>query len=126
MALKSFLNRRAPDQAEMSFVDHLEALRWHIVRSLLAVLIGAIVIFIKIDWVFDHIILGPIQKDFVTYTGLCRLSHWLHVGDALCMPPVNVSMQTTAFSSQFMSSITIAFVGGFLFAFPYVFWEFWR
>lgn len=124
MALKLF--NRNPDQAEMSFVDHLEALRWHIVRSLLAVMVGAIVIFIKIDWVFDHIILGPIQKDFVTYTGLCNLSHWLRIGDALCMPPVNVSMQTTAFSSQFMSSITIAFVGGFIFAFPYVFWEFWR
>jgi len=110
----------------MSFVDHLEALRWHIVRSLLAVIVAAIVIFVKIDWVFDHIILGPIQKDFITYTGLCNLSHWLRIGDALCMPPVNVSMQTTAFSSQFMSSITIAFVGGFIFAFPYVFWEFWR
>ena len=126
MALRKFLNRRTPDQAEMSFVDHLEALRWHIVRALLAVIVAAIVIFIKIDWVFDHIILGPIQKDFITYTGLCNLSHWLRIGDALCMPPVNVAMQTTAFSSQFMSSITIAFVGGFIFAFPYVFWEFWR
>lgn len=124
MALKLF--NRNPDQAEMSFVDHLEALRWHIVRSLLAVMVGAIVIFIKIDWVFDHIILGPVQKDFITYTGLCRLSHWLHIGDALCMPPVNIKMQTTAFSSQFMSSITIAFIGGFIFAFPYIFWEFWR
>ncbi len=120
------LLNRNPDQAEMSFIDHLEALRWHIVRSLIAIMIGAIVIFVKIDWVFDHIILGPIEKDFVTYTSLCNFSHWLRIGDALCMPPVNIKMQTTAFSTQFMSSITIAIVGGFIIAFPYIFWEFWR
>jgi sec-independent protein translocase protein TatC len=126
MALKLLNRNRTPDQAEMSFIDHLEALRWHIVRSLIAVLVAAIVIFIKIDWIFDHIILGPINKDFITYTSLCRLSYWAHLGDALCMPPVSIKMQTTAFSTQFMSSITIAFMGGFLLAFPYIFWEFWR
>lgn len=126
MALKYLNRNRTEDQAEMSFIDHLEALRWHIVRSLVAVLIAAIVIFINIDWVFDHIILGPIDNDFVTYTGLCRFSHWLGIGDALCMPPANVNLQTTVFSGQFMSSITISFVGGFIFAFPYVFWELWR
>ena len=121
------INRlRDANQEEMTFVDHLEALRWHIVRSLLAVLVFAIIIFIKIDFVFDEVIAGPLQNDFVSYTSLCRLSHWLRIGDALCMPPINVKMQTTAFSSEFMSSITIAFMGGFIAAFPYVFWEFWR
>jgi sec-independent protein translocase protein TatC len=124
MALRLF--NRNPDQAEMSFVDHLEALRWHIVRSLLAIIIAAILIFLKIDWIFDHIILGPISKDFVSYTSLCRFSRWVGIGDALCMPPVNITMQTTAFSTQFMTSITIAVVGGFIFSFPYIFWEFWR
>ncbi|HEY0678992.1 MAG TPA: twin-arginine translocase subunit TatC, partial [Chitinophagaceae bacterium] len=126
MALKILNRNRGQDQAEMSFIDHLEALRWHIVRSLAAVLIGAVVIFINIDWVFDNIILGPIENDFFTYTALCRFSHWAGIGDALCMPPVNVKLQTTIFSAQFMSSITIAFIGGFIFAFPYIFWEFWR
>lgn len=111
---------------EMTFVDHLEELRWHIVRSLLAVMLFAIIIFIKIDWVFDRLILGPLQNDFVSYTLLCRFSHWLHLGNALCMPPIDVKMQVTEFSAAFMSSITIAFVGGFIAAFPYVFWEFWR
>lgn len=124
MALK-LLNRNR-DQAEMSFIDHLEALRWHIIRSLSAVLVGAIVIFINIDWVFDNIILGPIRKDFISYTALCRFSHWARLGDALCMPPVEVQMQATSYSTQFLSSITISFIGGFIFAFPYVFWEFWR
>jgi sec-independent protein translocase protein TatC len=121
------LNRlKNEDQEEMTFIDHLEALRWHIVRSLLAVIVVAIVIFINIDWVFDRVISGPLQNDFISYKLLCRLSNWLRLGDALCMPAINVKMQTTTFSSQFMSSITIAFMGGFIAAFPYIFWEFWK
>lgn len=124
MALKFF--NRNPDQAEMSFVDHLEALRWHIVRSVLSIVIIAIVLFIKMSWIFDKVIMGPLRKDFISYVGLCTLGRKLHMGDVLCMPPVNIKMQTTTFSSQFISSITIAFVGGFIVAFPYIFWEFWR
>ena len=124
MAL-SFLNKRAQNE-EMSFIDHLEELRWHIVRSLLAVIVAAIFIFMKMDWFFDTIILGPIRKDFVSYIGLCKFSHWVGIGDSLCMPPVNVPLQATTFGSQFISSITIAFVGGFIIAFPYIFWEVWR
>ncbi len=110
----------------MGFVDHLEALRWHLVRSVIAILVFAIAIFIKIDWIFDHIIYGPMRSDFITYSGLCNLGHKLHMGDALCMPAPNVQMQVTQFGSQFMSSISIAFIGGFIIAFPYIFWEFWN
>ncbi len=125
MALPLF-NRKTADNEEMSFIDHLEALRWHILRSVLAVLFCAIFIFIKIDWIFDHIIMGPIRSDFVTYTSLCKFSHWAHLGDALCMPMMDVKMQTTTFSSQFMSAISIGFIGGIILAFPYIFWEIWR
>lgn len=110
----------------MSFIDHLEELRWHILRSLIAILITAVVLFVNMDWFFDTIILGPIRPDFVSYTRLCELSHWLGAGDALCLPPVTVELQATKFGSQFISSITIAFTSGFIVAFPYVFWEFWR
>jgi sec-independent protein translocase protein TatC len=111
----------------MSFVDHLEALRWHIVRSAFAIVIVAIVIYIKIDWVFDKIIRGPIRNDFVSYVGLCNLGRKLHMGDALCLQSVNgLRLQTTQFSSQFISSINIAVIGGFIVAFPYIFWELWR
>ena len=120
------LNRLNQNQEEMTFIDHLEALRWHIVRSLLAILVVAIAIFIKIDWIFDRVITGPLQNDFISYLGFCKLSHILNLGDALCMPPIDIKMQAITFSSQFMSSITIAFVGGFIAAFPYIFWEFWR
>lgn len=111
----------------MTFIDHLEELRWHIMRSVLAILIGAIVCFIYIDWVFDTIIAGPLQANFITYTGLCKFSHWLGAGDSLCLPPPQTAeLQATTFGSQFMSSITMACAGGFIFAFPYIFWEFWK
>ncbi|WP_237722025.1 twin-arginine translocase subunit TatC [Sediminibacterium roseum] len=113
-------------KSEMTFIDHLEELRTHIIRSVIAILIAAIVIFIYRDWVFDYVVAGPINKDFVTYSALCRFSHWAHMGDALCMPPVNVTMQSTTFGGQFLGSITMALVGGIILAFPYVFYQFWR
>jgi len=110
----------------MSFIDHLEELRSHIVRSLIAILIVAAVIFIFRDWIFDNIISGPLNQDFITYRALCSLSHKLHLGNSLCMPPVAIQMQSNTFGGQFLSAITLAFVGGIIVAFPYIFWEFWR
>ncbi|HSC54002.1 MAG TPA: twin-arginine translocase subunit TatC [Phnomibacter sp.] len=119
-------NEGIAEGAEMSFVDHLEELRWHIMRSVVAILIGAITVFIYIDEVMDVVIFGPIEKGFVTYGWLCNLGHKLGVGESLCLPPPDVQMQTTTFGGQFISSITIAFVCGVIIAFPYVFWEVWR
>lgn len=125
--MAGFFNKiKGSGTSEMTFIDHLEALRSHIVRSIIAILLVAIIIFIYRDWVFDNIITGPINPDFISYKALCSFSHWLGIGDVLCMPPVKVEMQTTTFGGQFISSITIAFVGGFIVAFPYIFWEFWR
>jgi sec-independent protein translocase protein TatC len=121
-----FFNKRNTENEEMTFIDHLEELRWHIVRSITAVLLMAILIFVFQDFVFDVIILGPLSKDFVSYIKLCEFSHWAHIGDALCMPPPSVELQATTFGTQFMSSITIAFTGGFILAFPYIFFEVWR
>ena len=78
MALLDFFNRRNKgkgDAAEMSFIDHLEQLRWHLVRSVVAVLIGAIVIFIYVSDVVNRIVLGPAHSDFVTYGVLCKIGH---------------------------------------------------
>ncbi|ULQ55732.1 twin-arginine translocase subunit TatC [Flavihumibacter rivuli] len=124
---KSIFNRKGgSEQAEMSFIDHLEALRWHIMRSLLAILMGAIVVFANMDFFFDQVIMGPAHKEFLTYRMLCAFSHKVGLGDAMCLADINLKLISTEMSSQFMMSFTIAFVGGFVIAFPYIFWEFWR
>lgn len=120
------IRRKETDGAEMSFVDHLEVLRWHLVRSAAVLVAVAIVVFIYVDWIFDNIIFAPARKDFVTYTGLCNLSHKLHLGDALCMPPVDIQLLGSTVSGPFMSAISIAFIGAIIIAFPYLMWELWR
>ena len=124
--LKNIGRKSGNDNAEMSFIDHLEALRWHIVRAMLVWLVAAIVIFIKIDWVFDRIIYAPANNDFITYGFLCRLGHWLHIGDSLCMPPVNIQLQGNTISGPFMSALSISMIGGIVVAFPYLMWELWK
>lgn len=121
-----FNRNRGEEKAEMTFIDHLEELRQHIIRSVIAILVMAAIIFIYRDWVFDNVITGPINPDFISYRLLCDFSHWAHMGDTLCMPPVTINMQTTTFGGQFLSSISLALIGGILIAFPYIFWEFWR
>lgn len=125
---KSFFKKirgQDTDEAEMSFIDHLEALRWHVIRSLLAVLIAAIGFFLFIDWIFDNVIMGPTRNDFISYRALCSISHRLGMGESLCMPPMELNLQVTSVSGTFMSSITIAFVGGIIVAIPYILYEIW-
>jgi sec-independent protein translocase protein TatC len=114
------------EQAEMTFMDHLEALRWHIMRSVIVWLAAAIAIFVFIDWVFDYIITAPSREDFVTYGALCRFGHWLGVGDGLCMPPVKIDYQINVVNGTFTSALSIAMVGAVIVAFPYIFYELWR
>lgn len=109
----------------MSFMDHIEVLRWHIVRSLIAVIICAIFCFIYIDFIFDKILLGPAHENFISYQWLCALGKAIHV-EALCMQTLNLSFQNTELSGQFMLSFSVSFMLGFIIAFPYVFWEFWK
>ena len=127
MALLDFFNKRKQDPTgEMSFIDHLEELRWHLIRAVIAILIGAIVVFIYAREIVDKILFAPAYGDFVTYGYLCKASHALGLGDAICLSGVDPKFQSNAMTGQFISTFTLAFVGGFIIAFPYVFWEFWR
>ncbi len=116
---------KSDEHSEMSFIDHLEVLRGTIVRSLFSILIAFVTLFIYRDWIMDHVIMGPLYPDFITYKAFCDLSHYLHLGDSLCMPPVKVTLQSTTFGGQFLSAISMAFIGAIIVAFPYIFWQFW-
>jgi sec-independent protein translocase protein TatC len=128
MALLDFFNKRKKetDTGEMSFIDHLEQLRWHVVRAVIAVLIGAIVVFIYAKEIVNNILFAPADKSFVTYKWLCDVSHFLGLGDAVCLAGVDAKFQSNTMTGQFVSTFSIAFIGGFVIAFPYVFWEFWK
>jgi sec-independent protein translocase protein TatC len=128
---KSFFKRirtgkEGSEKEEMTFFDHIEELRWHIVRSVIVWLVAAISIFIYRNFIFDGIILAPTKSNFVSYGALCRFSHWLHLGEAFCMPPINIDFQYNTVTGPFSSAITIALVGGIIIAFPFIFWELWR
>lgn len=110
----------------MSFMGHIEALRWHLMRSVIVWLVMAIVIFVFRDWVYDNIILAPSSENFITYGTLCSFGHWLGVGDSLCMPPVKIKFLVTEVNGTFTSALSIAMIGAVIIAFPYIFWELWR
>jgi sec-independent protein translocase protein TatC len=127
MALLDFLKKRNKDsKAEMSFIDHLEELRWHILRSIIAVTIGAILIFIYAKDIVAKVLFAPADNSFITYKWLCNLSHSLGMGNEICLAGVDAKFQSNTMTGQFVSTFTIAFIGGFVVAFPYVFWEFWK
>lgn len=109
----------------MNFMEHIEAFRWHLIRSLIAVIILSIVAFIFIDDIFAKIILAPADQHFISYKWLCAMGKFMHFS-VLCLPPLDIKFQSTKMSGQFMMSFSSSFMIGFIVAFPYIFWEFWR
>lgn len=109
----------------MSLVEHLDALRGHLFRAVIAVVIGAIVVGIYNDFFVSRILLGPIHSDFPSYRFLCQLGNAIHVND-LCMQGIGIRMQSTGVNTQFSMFFSVVLIGGFIIAFPFVFWEFWK
>ncbi|MEO6830765.1 MAG: twin-arginine translocase subunit TatC [Chitinophagaceae bacterium] len=118
-------NRNNSGTGEMTFLDHIEELRWHIIRSLIAVLTSSIIVFIYAEWIYEHIITGPTRSDFISYRWLCRFGHFMGT-ESLCMKEINLTLQNTEMSGQFLLSFSSSFMMGFIVAFPYIFWEFWK
>ncbi|UAY51275.1 twin-arginine translocase subunit TatC [Ferruginibacter albus] len=126
---KSFFSsfrKQTPAADTMNFWEHIEAFRWHIIRSIIACLTASTIIFIYIDWVYDHLILAPARYDFYTYGALCNLGQALHLGNTLCMPSMNIDLQVNTVNGTFSSALNIAVMGGIICAFPYICWELWR
>jgi sec-independent protein translocase protein TatC len=124
--LNTFLRKRnTTANAEMAFVDHIEEFRWHLIRALSAIIIGAVFAFFNIEWIFDHIILAPANPKFISYDMLCRAGRLIHV-EALCLGNMQLQFQNTELSGQFMMSFSVSFMIGFILAFPIVFWELWK
>ncbi len=113
-------------EKEMSFFDHLEELRWHIFRSVLAIGVFAIALFLAKDFVFTTVIFGPRDPDFITYRVICNFSNFIGLGDNLCFFPTEFKLITPDMGELFLTHMKVSFLLGFVLAFPYIFWEFWR
>lgn len=113
------------NEKAMTFLDHLEELRWHLIRSTLAVIIFSVAAFVSKEIVFHYIILAPTRVDFFTYQMFCKLSQAMGT-DAMCIDKLDFTLQSRSMTGQFTMHITSAAVIGLILAFPYFFWEMWR
>ena len=113
------------EEKEMSFLDHLEELRWHVVRSAFAIVFFMIFAFITAPWIFDNIIFAPTKVSFPTFQWLCTMGQWFGMEDAFCVESIPFKIQSRYMTGQFTMQFTAAFVIGLILAFPYVFWEIW-
>ena len=112
-------------EGEMSFWDHLRDLRGHIIRSLIAIVIFAIVAFLNKNFIFNHIILAPKEADFITNQLLCRLGTLINI-DYFCVSEFSLSLINISMAGQFMTHMYISFMAGVVVAAPYIIYEFWK
>lgn len=111
-------------EKEMTFLEHLEELRWHIVRSIVAIVVVGVVVFLSKDWV-TAMVFAPTKPEFITYDIICRVVTSIYAnGD--CMTPPNIVFITPKFGEKFITFLKISIVLGVVVSFPYLFWEFWR
>ncbi len=113
------------EEKEMTFLDHLEELRWHLIRAVSSIIILAIAVFLAKDFVWHSIILAPSRLDFWTYEMMCRAGEYLN-SPTLCINDLPFIIQNRKMTGQFTMHITSSVLIGLIVAFPYVFWEIWR
>jgi sec-independent protein translocase protein TatC len=126
MALLGENSENKSSGAEMPFLQHLEALRWHLVRSAAVIMTLAIAAFCFNDFVFDTVIFGPLRQDFISYRTLCTLGYKIGAGDVMCLTVKTAHLQTLSASEQFFNHMWISFLVGLILGFPILLWELWK
>ncbi|MDX1762098.1 MAG: twin-arginine translocase subunit TatC [Christiangramia sp.] len=123
------MEKIAPKQEpgeEMSFLDHLEELRWHLIRSVLAIVIAGTVAFLFKSFIFDVLLFGPANGDFFSYKVLCKLSNFFGIEGGFCNTEMPFRIQSRTMGGQFSAHVWTSITAGFIIAFPYVIYEFWK
>jgi len=105
---------------EMGFFDHIEELRWHVVRAIIFTILLTIIIFVFSGFVFNEILFGPLNADFWSYKFFCKLSN------DFCFDKLDIKLINTEIAGQFYLHIKTAFTLGIMGSAPYFFWEIWR
>ena len=111
---------------EMTFWDHLEALRWMLVRVFSALGIFIIGGFAFIPWIFEHVIMAPIDNQFFLYRWLAKMSEQVAIMPDDLTRPFHVSIINIRLSSQFFLHMSLSFWLALLITFPYLVYEVWK
>lgn len=111
---------------EMSFLEHLEELRWTLVRSAAVLAICVVGTFFFIEEIYDRFVMGPSRSDFITYRALCALGHRLGMADAFCVTDMKFNLFSNSPQQEFMMSFSLSFTFGLILASPFIIWQFWR
>lgn len=111
---------------EMSFLDHLEELRWLLIRSTIAIVIGGCIAFTFSGFIFDEIIFAPKDGDFITYRIFCELANKYDLDKSFCMKELPFEIQSRSMDGQFSTDLWTSITAGFILAFPFILWEFWK
>jgi sec-independent protein translocase protein TatC len=112
---------------EMSFLDHLEDLRWLLIRITAGVMVVACLSYFIIDFIFDKVIFAPLDPNFITYQKFCELTHYLDTPDGgMCADKMPFIIQSTELGGQFSIFLWTCITAGFILGFPYILWEIWK
>lgn len=113
-------------EGEMSFFEHLEVLRWHLIRSAIAVVVFMGIAWANFDFIFDTIIMGPKNKNFFTYRMMCALGERLNLGEDFCIDEIPMEIINIQMAGQFTLQMNASLLIGILIGFPYLLYEVWR
>ncbi len=111
---------------EMSFLNHLEELRWLLVRSSIAILVTSVIAVFFNEFIFDVIIFGPKKGDFITYQFFCDVATKFDLDKSFCDNELPFVIQNRTMDGQLSVMIWTCITAGFIMAFPVILWEFWK
>jgi sec-independent protein translocase protein TatC len=102
----------------MSFLGHLEELRWRLVKISAAILVVAIVLFYFQEWIMNFFFLSMAKPSFITFDLMCN---WF----GICLNEIPLSVQSTTMSGQFSYALMMSIMGGIVLSFPFIFYQIW-
>ena len=112
-------------EKEMSFLGHLEELRWRLVKCAIAIISMACILFYFTDPIIKHVYIAMSKNDFITYHFFCKISSLLGLQDNLCAKDIPLQIQSIEMTKQFSTNMYFAIVGGIVTMFPFIFYQFW-
>ena len=109
----------------LSFLGHLEELRWRLVKAVISIIVASVVLFIYRKPIIDSFFISMVKDEFITYQWFCQLSEFLNLGESLCLQNIEVDLMSVKVTGQFSSTMFFALLGGFVLAFPFIAHQIW-